>query len=80
MMSVNDKNDYHKVIREMIKNENELRSSRNNWFVAIQSFLFTVVCEICLKDSYSICCSSCNDITTTNKYFLISLQEEQHIE
>ena len=61
-MSVNDKNDYHKVIREMIKNENELRSSRNNWFVAIQSFLFTVVCEICLKDSYSICCSSCNDI------------------
>lgn len=53
MMNVNDKNDYHKIIREMIKNENELRSSRNNWYMAIQSFLFSGVCVICAEDSFS---------------------------
>ena len=62
MMSENDKANYHNIIREMIKSENKLRSSRNNWFVAIQSFLFTAVCNLCLEDSFSICCSSCNDI------------------
>ena len=62
MMSENDKANYHNIIREMIKSENKLRSSRNNWFVAIQSFLFTAVCHICLDDSFSTCCSSCNDM------------------
>lgn len=39
MMSVNDKNDYHRIIREMIKNEDEVRNSRNNWFMALQGLL-----------------------------------------
>lgn len=43
MMSENDKANYHNIIREMIKSENKIRCSRNNWFVAIQSFLFTAV-------------------------------------
>lgn len=34
MMNVNDKNEYHFIIREMIKNENEIRNSRNNRFMA----------------------------------------------
>ena len=38
-MSVNDKNDYHRIIREMIKNEDEVRNSRNNWFMALQGLL-----------------------------------------
>ncbi len=40
MMSVNDRNDYHRIIREMIRHENEVRNSRNNWFMVIQGLLF----------------------------------------
>lgn len=43
MMSVNDKNDYHRIIREMIKNEDEVRNSRNNWFITIQGLLVNAV-------------------------------------
>ena len=63
MMSINDKNDFHKIIREMIKNETELRSSRNNWYMAIQSFLFSGVCVICAKDSFSLIKEQCETLT-----------------
>ena len=39
MMSENDKANYHNIIREMIKREDEIRNSRNNWFMAIQGLL-----------------------------------------
>lgn len=60
-MSVNDKNHYHKIIREMIKNENELRNSRSNWYIVIQSFLFTGVCKICSEYSFSSINTPCDD-------------------
>lgn len=39
MMSVNDKTNYHNIIRELIKHEDAVRNSRNNWFFAIQGLL-----------------------------------------
>lgn len=52
MMSVNDKNDYHRIIREMIKNEDEVRNSRNNWFLLIQGFLIGGICTLLSCDNY----------------------------
>lgn len=46
MMSEHDKANYHNIIREMIKNEDEVRNSRNNWFMAIQGFLVAGTCEL----------------------------------
>lgn len=50
MMSLNDVNEYHKIIREMIKNENELRNSRNNWFMAIQGLLINASIALVIQD------------------------------
>lgn len=41
MESIIGKDDYHNIIREMIKHENEVRNSRNNWFMAVQGLLIT---------------------------------------
>ena len=50
MISLDNKNDYHKIIREMIKDENNVRNSRNNWFMTIQGLLVnalinTLMCQ-----------------------------------
>lgn len=37
---------YHNVIRQMIKDENEIRNQRTNWFLVIQGFLVTGCCEL----------------------------------
>ena len=50
-MSVNDMNDYHKIIRGMIKNEDEVRNSRNNWFLVIQGFLIGGICTLLSCDN-----------------------------
>lgn len=51
MMSINDVNEYHKIIREMIKNEDEVRNSRNNWFLVIQGFLMGGICTLLSCDN-----------------------------
>ena len=43
MMSESDKANYHNIIREMIKREDEVRNSRNNWFITIQGLLVNAV-------------------------------------
>lgn len=59
MMSENDKANYHNIIREMIKREDEVRNSRNNWFMAIQGLLANAfISSVALKDlmvSLNIC-------------------------
>ena len=37
---------YHNVIRQMIKDENEIRNQRTNWFLVIQGFLVAGCCEL----------------------------------
>lgn len=37
---------YNAIIREMIKNENEIRNQRTNWFLVIQGFLITGICQM----------------------------------
>ena len=37
---------YHNVIRQMIKDENEIRNQRSNWFLVIQGFLVAGCCEL----------------------------------
>lgn len=37
---------YHNIIRQMIKDENEIRNQRTNWFLVIQGFLVTGCCEL----------------------------------
>jgi len=41
---------YRNAIREMIKDENEIRNQRTNWFLVIQGFLIAGVCQ--LPDSH----------------------------
>lgn len=47
---------YHNVIRQMIKDENEIRNQRTNWFLVIQGFLIAGCCELyankCLKEIF----------------------------
>lgn len=47
---------YHNVIRQMIKDENEIRNQRTNWFLVIQGFLIAGFCELyankCLKEIF----------------------------
>ena len=52
-MNINDKNDYHKIIREMIRYEDEVRNSRNNWFLVIQGFLIGGICTLLSNDIHS---------------------------
>lgn len=63
-MNVNDKNNYHNIIRMMITTENEIRNSRINWFLVIQGFLFAGLCEIFSKESICLCCDK-------NKYLIL---------
>ena len=37
---------YHNVIRQMIKDENEIRNQRTNWSLVIQGFLVAGCCEL----------------------------------
>ena len=64
-MNVNDKNEYHKIIREMIKNEDEVRNSRNNWFLVIQGFLIGGICTLLSCDN--------NHLLLHMAYILIAL-------
>lgn len=41
--------DYHNIIRQMIKNEDEVRNQRTNWFLIIQGFLIAGLCSLCEK-------------------------------
>lgn len=38
--------EYRDAIREMIKDENEIRNQRTNWFLVIQGFLIAGVCQL----------------------------------
>ena len=40
---------YHNIIRQMIKNEDEVRNQRTNWFLIIQGFLIAGLCALCEK-------------------------------
>ena len=57
---------YRNAIREMIKDENEIRNQRTNWFLVIQGFLIAGVCQ--LPDSHFLLkiFISLNPITSGN--------------
>ena len=50
-MSKDDYNNdnYHNIIRQMIKNEDEVKNQRTNWFLIIQGFLIAGFCSLCEK-------------------------------
>lgn len=45
---------YHNIIRQMIKNEDEVRNQRTNWFLIIQGFLIAGLCSLCEKDNIGV--------------------------
>ena len=47
----NEKEAYADVIRQMIKNEDEVRSQRTNWFLVIQGFLIAGLCQMDCHDN-----------------------------
>lgn len=44
-----NKDNYHNIIRQMIKSEDEVRNQRTNWFLIIQGFLIAGFCSLCEK-------------------------------
>ena len=42
--------EYRNIIREMIKNENEIRNQRTNWFLVIQGFFVAAICQKGIMD------------------------------
>ena len=56
-MSKDTNENYAETIRQMIKNEDEVRNQRTNWFLVIQGFLIAGICD-----------SSCTDIVL--KFFI----------
>lgn len=55
-MTQKDKYNYHNIIRQMIKDENEIRNQRTNWFLVIQGFLIAGYCELLSKQPNNIDC------------------------
>lgn len=45
-MTSNNMDNYHNVIRQMIKHEDEVRNQRTNWFLIIQGFLVAGFCTL----------------------------------
>lgn len=41
-----DTEKYNTIIRGMIRNENEIRNQRTNWFLVIQGFLIAGICQM----------------------------------
>lgn len=55
-MTQKDKYNYHNYIRQMIKDENDIRNQRTNWFLVIQGFLIAGYCELLSKQLNNIDC------------------------
>lgn len=47
--------EYRNIIREMIKNENDIRNQRTNWFLVLQGFLVAAICNKHIGES-NLCC------------------------
>ena len=45
---------YHNIIRQMIKNEDEVRNHRTNWFLIIQGFLIAGLCALSESGEYDL--------------------------